>query len=131
MERLLELEPCERHDTTCWEAATRCYSAVPEGLANVSMMVVNGRVVRISIETETITTIQGAGIGDTEARINQLYAGQVESRRHAYDETGHYLIVRPDGSNSQHGFVFETNGRIVTRYHAGAFPTILAVEGCL
>ena len=90
-------------------------------------MIVDGTVARIEIVDSTVTTDEGARIGDTEARIRELYGASVRTEPHAYTD-GHYLIVTP--SDSTHRIVFETDGERVTRYRAGRHPEVGWVEGC-
>ncbi len=113
-----ELEDVEGCRTT---APTRG----PEG---VSLMVVEGRVVRVDVRNPGVKTREGAGIGDSEERIRQLYAGAVEVQPHKYTD-GHYLVVTPsDGSERR--LIFETDGAVVRTYRAGVLPEVAWVEGC-
>jgi hypothetical protein len=124
------LGACDRHDRECWQRATACYYLKPIGLSNVSFMVVNGRIARVDVFGGGVATTEGVRVGDRELRVRSVYAGRVEVKPHAYTN-GRYLIVRPDGPQSRHGIVFETDGYVVTQYRAGSFPAVLAIEGCL
>jgi hypothetical protein len=97
--------------------------------AGVMMMVEGRRVVRVEVDSGTVATAEGARIGDTEARIQQLYAGRVEVQPHKYTD-GHYLVVRPAQADTTHLLVFETDGRVVERFRAGQKPQVEYVEGC-
>ena len=112
-------------------ATERC-AIVPAGagLDSVSFMVVNGRIARVDVTGGRTTTVEGARVGDTEARINELYAGRVEVQPHKYT-SGRYLVVRPmDSAESGYRIVFETDGNRVTRYRSGRLPEVGWVEGC-
>ena len=93
-------------------------------------MVVDGEVARVEVSgSGVVATTAGARVGDTEARINQLYPDRVQTTPHKYTD-GHYLTVRGSGADSIHRLVFETDGRRVTRYRGGRMPEVEWVEGC-
>ena len=95
-------------------------------------MFAKGRVVRIDVSSVGIRTASGAGVGDTEAKIKELYAGRITLEPHKYDpENGHYLNYSPaDKIDSKYGMVFETDNGIVTSFRVGAIAAIGLVEGC-
>jgi hypothetical protein len=97
----------------------------PEGIA---LMFEKAVFSRVDVRSGTVKTVEGAGIGDTEAKIDSLYDGQVKTTPAKYDN-GHTLIVTPkDGSNNR--IVFETDGKKVTRFRSGREPAVEYVEGC-
>ena len=98
------------------------------GRGGVSLMVVGGRLVRVDVSSPEVETDRGAKIGDSEDRIRELYGEGVELQPHKYTD-GHYLIARAPGS-SPFRIIFETDGRNVLRYRAGALPEVGWVEGC-
>ena len=104
---------------------------VKEGPAGVLFMVERGTITRVNIDdSSAIATTTGAKIGDTEARIELLYPGQVEVQPHKYTD-GHYLVVTPvDPEEREYRIVFETDGKKVLRYRAGRVPSVQYVEGC-
>ncbi len=60
----------------------------------------------------------------------QLYPGQVSISPHKYVD-GHYLIVTPSApADSTYRLVFETDGKLVTRFRSGKMPEVTWVEGC-
>ena len=98
--------------------------------AGVWVMVEGRRVVRVEVDSGRIATAEGARIGDTEARIEQLYPGRVTVWPHKYTD-GHYLYVRPaEPSDTTRLLIFETDGRVVQRFRAGRKPQVEYVEGC-
>ena len=102
----------------------------PRGPLGVLIMAVGGRVARVEVTDSTVATAAGARVGDTEARINALYAGRVQTAPHKYTD-GHYLVVRGGaGADSAYRLVFETDGQRVTRYRSGRLPEVEWVEGC-
>lgn len=123
-----------------------CYSLVPKAAPqNLGLMVISNRednrivrtqdrIARVDIyKGSSITTLSGAKVGDTEARIKSLYPGQIRVTPHKYTgrNGGHYLTFVPkDASDSNYRVIFETlNGR-VTQFRSGKLPEVEFVEGC-
>lgn len=108
-----------------------CYYVVVDGRPGVAFMIVDGRIARLDVrQPASVKTAEGAGIGDTEARIHTLYPGRVEVQPHKYSK-GHYLVVTPEAPrDSTYRFIFETDGVGVTRYRTGRLPEVGWVEGC-
>jgi hypothetical protein len=101
--------------------------ALPPGLA---LMVVQDTIVRVDVDTTGIATAEGAMVGDTEARILELYAGRVEVQPHKYTgPVGHYLVVKAS-ADTMHLIIFETDGHRVLNYRAGIRPAVEYIEGC-
>lgn len=93
------------------------------------LMLVKDTLVRIDADsTSGLRTIEGAGIGDTEAHIRQLYPN-AETQPHKYVANGHYLSV-PSPNDSTRRIVFETDGNTVKHYRIGRRPEVDFVEGC-
>jgi hypothetical protein len=93
-------------------------------------MVVNGQIARVDINDSTVSTAEGARIGDTEERIMELYPGRVTVQPHKYTD-GHYLVVTTTApADSGHHIIFETDGQRVTTYRAGRMPEVEYIEGC-
>jgi hypothetical protein len=98
--------------------------------AGVKVMLDGARVVRVEVDSGRAATAEGAHVGDTEARIQQLYPGRVTVGPHKYTD-GHYLTVRSSTpSDTTHLLVFETDGRVVQRFRGGQKPQVEYVEGC-
>jgi hypothetical protein len=96
----------------------------------VKVMVEGARVVRVEVDSGRAATAEGARIGDTEARIQQLYPGRVTVGPHKYTD-GHYLTVRPaEAGDTTHLLIFETDGNAVLRFRGGQKPQVEYVEGC-
>ncbi len=99
--------------------------------AGVRVMVEGRRVVRVQVDSGAVATAEGARIGDSEARIQQLYAGRVDVQPHKYTDGHHYLVVRgAAASDTTQLLVFETDGRVVQRFRGGQRPQVEYVEGC-
>jgi hypothetical protein len=96
----------------------------------VVAMIVDGKVARVEVRDAAVLTDKGARVGDSEARIKSLYAGQVTTEPHKYTD-GHYLVVRPtEPADSAYRLIFETDGKAVIEYRAGTMPQVGWVEGC-
>lgn len=101
-----------------------------DGPAAMRIMIVDGRVARVEVHDTTVATAAGARVGDSEARVESLYAGRVVVTPHKYTE-GHYLTVMPAApADSQFRLVFETDSGRVTSFRAGLLPMVEWVEGC-
>ena len=72
-------------------------AGIPEG---VSAMIVKGKIARIDVDTGSITTEDGAKIGDTEERIRGIYGDELKVEPHKYIEGGHYLTVMGDSASA-------------------------------
>jgi hypothetical protein len=102
-------------------------AGIPDG---VSVMVVKGKIARIDVDTGSVTTEDGAKVGDTEDRIRSIYNGYVTVEPAKYIEGGHYMTVMGDSSSAGKAIVFETDGKRVTSFRAGRLPEVKWVEGC-
>jgi len=102
-------------------------AGIPEG---VSVMVVKGKIARIDVDTGSVTTEDGARIGDSEDRIKSIYGEEVKVEPHKYNEGWHYLTVMGDSASAGKALVFETDGKRVTMFRGGRVPEVKWVEGC-
>jgi hypothetical protein len=98
------------------------------GPPGVQVMVEEGRIARVDVDTVGVATAAGAQVGDSEERIQSLYRGRVVVSPHHYEE-GHYLTVS-DPADTTFAIVFEAAKGRVTRYRAGRRPQVEYVEGC-
>jgi hypothetical protein len=102
-------------------------AGIPDG---VSVMIVKGEIARIDVDTGSVTTDEGAKIGDTEDRIKSLYGDDLKIEPHKYIEGGHYMTVLGDSTSAGKALVFETDGKRVTAFRGGRLPEAKWVEGC-
>ena len=113
------------------QACDFVFPAVGAGIPfGVNVMVVKGKVARIDVDTGTVTTEDGAKIGDSEDRIKSIYGDELKVSPHKYIEGGHYLTVLGDSASAGKAMVFETDGKQVTMFRAGRIPEVQWVEGC-
>ncbi len=102
-------------------------ASFPDG---VELMVVADTVERVDVDVPGVLTVDGAGLGNTEEQIRNLYGDAVRQTPHKYGgPEWHYLtVLAPD--DTTFALVFETDGAVVTRYRAGRRPAVEYVEGC-
>ena len=113
------------------QACDFVFPAVGAGIPfGVNVMVVKGKVARIDVDTGTVTTEDGAKIGDSEDKIKSIYGDELKVSPHKYIEGGHYLTVLGDSASAGKAMVFETDGKQVTMFRAGRIPEVQWVEGC-
>src|SRR6266550_2038441 len=107
------------------------YPAVGAGIPDgVNVMVVNGKIARIDVDTGTVTTEVFDKIGDTEDKIKSIYGDEVKVDPHKYIDGGHYMTVLGDSTSAGKALVFETDGKHVTSFRGGRLPEVKWVEGC-
>lgn len=107
------------------------YPAIGAGIPdNVGVMIVKGKVARIDVDTGSVTTEDGAKIGDTEEKLKSIYNGDLQVEPHKYIDGGHYMTVMGDSASAGKAIVFETDGKKVTNFRAGRVPEVKWVEGC-
>ncbi|MEO6629613.1 MAG: DUF4232 domain-containing protein [Aquihabitans sp.] len=108
------------------------YATAVGGPDGVAFMLADGRIVRVDVEAGSpVKTSSGAGIGDTEAHVQALYAEGLLVTPAKYIVAGHDLTLVPN----EHGdaafrLVFETNGATVTAFRSGQLPEVGLVERC-
>lgn len=106
-----------------------CRYAWPSaGMKQVRFIIARGIILRIDIDDFAITTDKGARIGDSEARIKTLYAGDVVENPDPYIPGGHDFIV-PSADNKT-AILFETDGEVVLGYRMGDRKAVGWSSGC-
>ena len=99
--RILGLPPLPKPATGC-----SYIDGAPSTALHAAVMLTGDTVVRFDVRDKSIATAEGARVGDTEARVQSLYAGRISVQPHKYLQGGHYLVVpiprtRPTGSSSR------------------------------
>ena len=110
-----------------------CTYASFRGLDGVDFMLIKGIIQRVDISNRAISTLRGATIGDTAARIRNLYPGQTKTTRHPYArrDGDNYLTFFPkDREDQDYRLIFETSQGLVRRFRSGRVPSVDAIEGC-
>lgn len=108
-----------------------CFLVVPEaGQAGLTFWVVAGTVERVDVDTRTITTRSGAGIGDTEDQIRELFGERIHTTQ-LPDGSGNLLAYVPkDVQDATYRVIFLSNGIQITRMWAGRLPWVEELGGC-
>ncbi len=108
-----------------------CFLVVPEaGQAGLTFWVVAGTVERVDVDTRTITTRSGAGIGDTEDRIREMFGERIHTTA-LPDGSGNLLAYIPkDVADATYRVMFVSNGLQITRMWAGRLPWAEELGGC-
>ena len=99
----------------------------------INFMVTKGRIVRIDISNERVTTIKGAKIGDNEEQIFSLYPGQIRVIKNPLSGRGNNLTFVPrDAADSNYRLIFQTGiDKRVKYFRSGQLPQVEYIEGCL
>ena len=114
----------------------QCSYVQPQGEPKgISFMIAKGRIARVDINNQRITTIRGAKIGNTQEQIIKLYPGQIKASPHPdqgrLPYNGKYLTFVPkDAADKNYRIIFETSKNLVTRFRAGKLPEVDYIEGC-
>lgn len=118
--------PPEPDHSPCAYLVTR---KAPE---HIGLMFQDGRLARVDVWKPGIRTASGARVGDSEARILQLYGARIEVTQHHYPPAGaHYMIFTPvDIADLGYQMLFETDGSKVTQFRIGTRAAVGQVEGC-
>src|SRR5436853_180616 len=94
------------------------------------VMLVNGKIARIDVDSGVVTTEDGVKIGDSEDKVKTVYGDDVKVEPHKYIEGGHYMTILGDSASAGKALVFETDGKRVTAFRGGRLPEVKWVEGC-
>lgn len=105
------------------------FDMAPKG---TTFMILDTILVRVDVLDPGVYTRSGIQVGSTEAEVKAAYPGRITVEEHPYEgPQGHYLIYRPQSvADSAFGMIFETDGRIVTRYRSGLRDPVSWIEGC-
>jgi hypothetical protein len=112
------------------EETEPCYYVMPGGdfEADPAFMVSEGRIARVDVDKPGIATAEGAQVGDSEARIMELYRG-AEVTPHKYGDEGDHYVTVLDADRGR-ALVFETWDGSVKMIRAGKLPEAEWIEGC-
>jgi hypothetical protein len=113
--------PEQKEDQGCFYVSPRDYP---------SLMIENGKVVRVDVDQPGIPTAEGIQVGDTEAHVKENYGQRLEIKPSQYsgEEGGHHLTLR--SKDGRYGVRFETDAARVSMFYAGTYDAIQYVEGC-
>ena len=102
---------------------SECFLATPDDApTGITFWIVESTLERVDVDTPAITTRSGAGLGDSEARILELFGERIQTRPLA-DGSGNLLAYVPkDASDRQFRVMFQTDGERVVRLWSGRLP---------
>jgi|TARA_B100001146_G_C16044060_1_gene374891 hypothetical protein len=108
-----------------------CFLATPDDApTGITFWIVESTLERVDVDTPAITTRSGAGLGDSEARILELFGELIHTRPLA-DGSGNLLALVPkDFSDRQFRVMFQTDGERVVRMWSGRLPWAEWMAGC-
>ncbi len=108
-----------------------CYLVIPDDAPpGITFWVVAGTVERVDVDTRTITTRSGAGIGHTEDRIREMFGERIHTTL-LPDGSGNLLAFVPkDVADATYRVMFLSNGVQITRLWAGRLPWAEELGGC-
>ena len=105
------------------------YLDFTRGIKGVIFMVTEGRISRVDVLSPGYATLSGARIGDTEARLQELYGEHAKFAPHKYlGAAGNYVTIT--SRDGRYAVQFETKHGRVFRFRAGKFPEVALTEGC-
>jgi len=95
----------------------------------VPLMVVDGRIVRADVTSDSSLRAPGGGyLGAAASSLIEAYGERLRQRPHKYTE-GQYLIALSP-TDSMRRMVFEVADGRVVRWRIGLYPPVEYVEGC-
>ena len=108
-----------------------CYLVTPDDAPEgITFWIVDGTVERVDIDTDEITTRSGAGIGDTEDRITDMFGERIQSSP-LPDGSGNLLAFVPrDEADKAYRVMFQTDGEKVVRLWSGRLPWVGKLGTC-
>ncbi len=101
--------------------------SVPRG---TSLMVSNGVLVRVDVDSAGVVTDTGIGVGDSEVAVLVRNSGRARIESNKYNgPLAHNLIVT-NPADPGNVMIFETDGRSIQRFRAGTRAAVELVERC-
>lgn len=105
------------------------FLTAPSALPGVALMVEEGHVVRVDVNSGSVSTSVGARIGDLQERVASLYGSWLQVE--ADPSGGNWLIANTQETGERSpAIIFLTDGRRVLSYRAGRRPPVEYSEGC-
>lgn len=110
--------------------ATGCEFAKSPALPGVLVMVEDGIVVRVDVDTTSVATTEGIRVGDAVARVRSAYGSRWTATPNKYTHEPDLRVQSSIPDDTLHEIIFETIADRVRHYHAGRRPQVRYVEGC-
>lgn len=107
-----------------------CAYVRPKGMPKgASLMVSNGIVVRVDVDSAGVLTDTGLGVGDSEVAVLVRNSGRARIESNKYNALAHNLIVS-NPTDPGKLMIFETDGRSIKQFRAGMRAAVELVERC-
>lgn len=108
-----------------------CFLATPDSApTGITFWIVGSTLERVDVNTPAITTRSGAGLGDSETRIFELFGERIHTQP-LPDGSGNLLAYIPkDTPDRQFRVMFQTDGERVIRLWSGRLPWVEWMTGC-
>jgi len=106
-----------------------CFFVSSSKVTGLRFMLTSGHVSRVDVDSPSIHTLRGAAVGDSVARIHQLYGPLLEERPAFYGGSSD-LFLTFWSTDRKLAVRFETARGKVTRFYSGKRPEVEYVEGC-
>ena len=108
-----------------------CFLVTPdEAPDGITFWIVGGTIERVDIDTREITTRSGAGIGDSEDRIVDMFGDRIRISP-LPDGSGNLLAFVPrDQSDKVFRVMFQSDGDEIVRFWSGRLPWVEELGGC-
>ena len=106
-----------------------CFFVSSRQVTGLRFMVSSGHVSRVDVDSPSIHTLRGAAVGDSVARIRQLYGPLLEERPAFYGGAPDLFLTYWSHDRTL-AVRFETEGGKVSRFYSGKTPEVEYVEGC-
>ena len=101
------------------------------GVKNVSFMMNKGSIAVANVMNPQIKTLRDVGIGDSEAKVRSLYAGQLERGESLSSRRKVLQFVPKDEEDKNNRIVFSFSNGKLHSFRSGRLPEVLWIEGCL
>ncbi len=106
-----------------------CFYVNPSKHPQIAFMIENGRLVRVDVDREGLSTSEGIQVGDSESHALKVYGHLLKVEPRAFmEEEGHFLTA--SSRDGRFGVRFETDHGKITGFYAGRYKAIQYIEGC-
>lgn len=107
-----------------------CYHVVPfDAPEGIVMLVHEGTIERVDINSGAITTRSGVGVGSPESMVTDLFGDSIE-REVRVDGTVDLVFVPRDPGDRNYRVVFNISEGVVRAFKSGRLPQVMLDTGC-